>query len=143
MDVHPQAGKPVPPNLLIDVARLVGSYYESRPDVSDPDQKVSFGTSGHRGTSLNGSFNEAHILATTQAICDYRQGRGISGPVFLGKDSHALSTPAEMTALRANKGDALNGTALSNLIVELALLFLPWMAVYLYGFPQFQPGLCE
>jgi phosphoglucomutase len=100
MDAHPAAGKPVPPELLIDVAQLVGRYYETRPDVDNPDQAVSFGTSGHRGTSLNGSFNEAHILAITGAICDYREKQGITGPVFLGKDTHALSTPAQMSALR-------------------------------------------
>ena len=100
MTAHPDAGKPVPPHLLIDVARLISSYYELRPDVENPGQKVSFGTSGHRGTSLNGSFNEAHILAITEAICDYRREQGILGPVFMGKDTHALSTPAEMTALR-------------------------------------------
>ncbi len=100
MDAHPSAGKPVPPELLVDIAQLVSCYYEKRPDVENPDQKVSFGTSGHRGTSLNSSFNEAHILAITEAICDYRQEQGIAGPVFLGKDTHALSTPAEMSALR-------------------------------------------
>ena len=73
MDAHPAAGKPVPPDLLVDIAALVSAYYEQTPDPENVDQKVSFGTSGHRGTSLNGSFNEAHILAITEAICDYRQ----------------------------------------------------------------------
>jgi phosphoglucomutase len=100
MHVHPQAGKKVPPELLVDIAQLVSAYYEQTPDPDNPDQTVSFGTSGHRGTSLNGSFNEAHILAITEAICDYRQEQGISGPLFMGKDTHALSTPAEMSALR-------------------------------------------
>ena len=106
MDAHPNAGKPVAPESLTDVAELVSRYYEGRPDVDNPDQKVSFGTSGHRGSSLNTSFNEAHILAITEAICDYRQEQGITGPVFMGKDTHALSTPAEMSALRvfANRG---------------------------------------
>jgi phosphoglucomutase len=100
MNAHPNAGKPVAPDSLIDVAELVSCYYERRPDAKDPDQKVSFGTSGHRGSSLNSSFNESHILAISEAICDYRQQQGITGPLFIGKDTHALSTPAEMSALR-------------------------------------------
>ena len=99
MSIHPLAGKPAPPELLIDVAELERAYYERKPDLSDPDQLVSFGTSGHRGTALHGSFNEAHILATTQAICDYRRGQGIDGPLFMGKDPHALSGPAQRSAL--------------------------------------------
>ena len=99
MSIHPLAGKPAPADLLIDVDQLERAYYERRPDASDPDQLVSFGTSGHRGTALRGSFNEAHILATTQAICDYRRGQGIDGPLFMGKDPHALSGPAQRSAL--------------------------------------------
>ncbi|MCX7824816.1 MAG: phosphoglucomutase (alpha-D-glucose-1,6-bisphosphate-dependent) [Verrucomicrobiae bacterium] len=95
----PLAGKPAPGSLLVDVDRLVRDYYERQPDYGDPWQRVSFGTSGHRGTSSDGSFNEAHILAVTQAICDYRAARGISGPLFVGKDTHALSGPAQRTAL--------------------------------------------
>jgi phosphoglucomutase len=97
--VSERAGKPAEPSMLVDVDRLVGAYYDTRPDPADPAQQVSFGTSGHRGSSLNGSFNEAHILATTEAICRYRGSRGIDGPLFIGKDSHALSTPATRTAL--------------------------------------------
>ena len=100
MSAHPNAGKPVAPEDLTDIAQLVSCYYEGRPDVGNPDQRVSFGTSGHRGSSLNTSFNEAHILAITEAICDYRQEQGITGPVFMGKDTHALSAPAEKSALR-------------------------------------------
>jgi phosphoglucomutase len=96
---HELAGKPAPESLLIDTDRLVDAYYNKEPDRNDPEQMVSFGTSGHRGTSLAGSFNEAHILATTQAICEWRQREGITGPLFLGKDTHALSRPAERTAL--------------------------------------------
>ena len=96
---HPLAGQLAPAEMLIDVGALERAYYERGPEVGDPTQLVSFGTSGHRGTSLNGSFNEAHILAITQAICEYRRARGISGPLFLGKDSHALSAPAERNAL--------------------------------------------
>jgi phosphoglucomutase len=97
--ISPLAGKPAPTSLLVDVAALERAYFERRPDVDDPAQRVSFGTSGHRGSSLAGAFNEAHILAITQAICEYRRGQGIDGPLYLGKDTHALSGPAEITAL--------------------------------------------
>jgi phosphoglucomutase len=99
MAIHPLAGKPAPPEMLIDVARLERQYYERRPDVADPRQLVSFGTSGHRGTPLDGTFTEAHILAITQAICEYRKGAGVDGPLYMGKDTHALSGPAQRTAL--------------------------------------------
>ena len=99
MATHPLAGQPAPPELRIDVAQLERAYYERQPNVDDPAQQVSFGTSGHRGSSLDGAFNEAHILAVTQAICEYRQANGIDGPVFMGKDSHALSAPAQRNAL--------------------------------------------
>ncbi len=85
--------------MLIDVAKLERDYYERKPDLADPNQLVSFGTSGHRGTPFGGTFTEAHILATTQAICEYRKGKGISGPLYIGKDSHAASAPAQRTAL--------------------------------------------
>jgi len=97
--LSPLAGLPAPKELLVDLAQLERSYYERRPDLSDPQQLVSFGTSGHRGSSLNGTFTEAHILAITQAICDYRRAQGIDGPLFMGKDTHALSAPAQRTAL--------------------------------------------
>ena len=99
MATHSLAGKPAPKNLLVDLARLESAYYEQRPNLDDPRQLVSFGTSGHRGTSLNGTFTEAHILAITQAICEYGLARGIDGPLFVGKDTHALSGPAQRTAL--------------------------------------------
>jgi phosphoglucomutase len=99
MALHQLAGKPAPSDVLIDLDRLRADYYARTPDASDPAQRVRFGTSGHRGTSLRGSFNEAHILAITHAICEYRRGRGISGPLFLGRDTHALSEPAFETAL--------------------------------------------
>jgi phosphoglucomutase len=96
---HELAGKPAPASLLIDVDRLTDAYFTKEPDLSDPEQLVSFGTSGHRGSSLSGSFNQSHILAITQAICEWRKQEGITGPLFLGKDTHALSRPAERTAL--------------------------------------------
>jgi phosphoglucomutase len=99
MTLHPLAGKPAPAELLIDVAQLERDYYERKPDVSDATQLVSFGTSGHRGTPLDGTFTEAHILAITQAICEYRKVQGIDGPLFMGKDTHAISGPAQRTAL--------------------------------------------
>jgi len=97
--LSPLAGKPATKEMLIDVARLEREYFERRPDVHDPNQLVSFGTSGHRGSPLNGSFTEAHILAITQAICDYRQQQKTDGPLYMGKDTHALSGPAQRTAL--------------------------------------------
>jgi phosphoglucomutase len=97
--ISPLAGKPAPPEMLIDPASLEREYFERRPDLSDSGQMVRFGTSGHRGTSLRGSFNEAHILAITQAICDYRAAHGTDGPLYMGKDTHALSAPAQRTAL--------------------------------------------
>jgi phosphoglucomutase len=99
MAISPLAGKPAPKELLVDPANLERAYYERRPDVADPNQLVAFGTSGHRGSSLNGTFTEAHILTITQAICDYRRGRGTDGPLYMGKDTHALSGPAQRTAL--------------------------------------------
>jgi len=99
MAISPLAGKPAPKEMLVDVARLEREYHSRKPDRDDPNQLVSFGTSGHRGSSLRGSFNEAHILATTQAICEYRRGQGTDGPLYMGKDTHALSGPAQRTAL--------------------------------------------
>ncbi|OLE62321.1 MAG: phosphoglucomutase, alpha-D-glucose phosphate-specific [Deltaproteobacteria bacterium 13_1_20CM_2_69_21] len=97
--ISPLAGKPAPKSMLVDLARLERQYFERKPDVGDPTQLVSFGTSGHRGSSLRGSFTEAHIAAITQAICDYRRSKGIDGPLHMGKDTHALSEPAQRTAL--------------------------------------------
>jgi phosphoglucomutase len=99
MDVSPRAGKPAEAAQLVDVERLVSAYYDLKPDPSVPSQRVAFGTSGHRGSALNAAFNEAHILATTEAICRYRARQGYDGPLFLGKDTHALSEPALRTAL--------------------------------------------
>jgi len=93
------AGKPAPKSLLIDVTRLERDYYEKKPDPADPSQAVAFGTSGHRGTPFDGTFTESHVLAITQAICDYRRAKGVDGPLFMGKDTHAVSAPAQRTAL--------------------------------------------
>jgi len=99
MPTSPLAGKPAPKDLLIDPAKLEREYFDRRPDPGDPTQRVAFGTSGHRGSALRGSFNEDHIHAITQAICEYRAAKGIDGPLHLGKDTHLLSRPAERTAL--------------------------------------------
>src|SRR5271163_4459600 len=107
MTISPLAGKPAPKAMLIDPAKLEREYYERRPDLSDPNQLVSFGTSGHRGTPLHGTFTEAHILAITQAICDYRRGQHVDGPLYLGKDTHALSGPAQRTALEVLAGNGV------------------------------------
>ena len=110
MPVHPLAGQPAPPDLLINVPRLVAAYFTFRPDPAEPAHAVAFGTSGHRGTSLNHSFNEDHILAISQAICDYRASQATTGPLFAGMDTHALSEPALMTALEvfaANSVDVM------------------------------------
>src|SRR5581483_5422998 len=99
MALSPLAGKPAPKSLLTDPARLEREFYARRPDPANPLEAVSFGTSGHRGSPLKGSFNEAHILAITQAICEYRSLQGISGPLYMGRDTHAVSGPAQRTAL--------------------------------------------
>src|SRR4030095_11334346 len=99
MPVSPFAGKPADPSHLINVPRLVTAYYTGRPDPSVPAERVAFGTSGHRGSSLDNAFNETHILAITQAICRYRTQQNINGPLFIGVDTHALSEPAFARAL--------------------------------------------
>ena len=99
MTISPLAGKPAPKEMLVDLSRLEREYFQRQPDLDDPEQRVSFGTSGHRGSPLRGSFTEAHIVAITQAICDYRKAQGTDGPLYMGKDTHALSGPAQCTAL--------------------------------------------
>lgn len=99
MAKHELAGKPAPRSALVNVPQLISAYYSEQPDPAQPAQRVSFGTSGHRGSSLSGSFNEAHILAISQAIAEYRHAQGTTGVLFLGKDTHALSEPAMRTAL--------------------------------------------
>jgi phosphoglucomutase len=121
--LNPLAGKPAPRNSLVDVPRLITAYYSERPDVSVASQKVAFGTSGHRGVSFEASFNEAHVLAITQAICVYRKQQGITGPLFLGADSHALSAPAFASALEVL---AANGV---ETMVSLGDEFTPTPAV--------------
>ena len=127
--MHARAGQPAETQDLVDVEALLAAYVDVRPDPSDPAQRVTFGTSGHRGRAEAASFNEWHILATTQAICDYRKQAGIGGPLYLGKDTHALSRPAEHTALEVlaangvtvmvQEGDGIAPTpVISRLIVE-------------------------
>src|SRR3712207_2254252 len=99
MATHPLAGKPAPRDLLVNVPRLVSAYYTYKPDPSIPEQQVAFGTSGHRGSSLLTSFNEAHILAICQALCEWRRAQNITGPLYAGMDTHALSEPALATAI--------------------------------------------
>ena len=112
--VSPLAGKPATKDMLIDVAKLERDYFERSPDVNDPTQLVSFGTSGHRGTPFLATFTEAHILAITQAICEYRQSQGIDGPLFMGKDTHAISGPAQRTALEVLAANNVEAVIQSN-----------------------------
>lgn len=114
MATHPLAGKPAPAELLIDLSKLERDYYQRQPDVGNPNQLVSFGTSGHRGTPFDGTFTEAHILAITQAICEYREGQGYTGPVFMGKDTHAASAPAQRTALEVLAANGVETIIQSN-----------------------------
>jgi phosphoglucomutase len=107
MPISSLAGKPAPASLLIDVNQLLRAYRERQPDFADPQHRVSFGTSGHRGSPLDGSFNEAHILAITQAICEYRKSKGVDGPLYMGKDTHAASAPAQQTALEVLAGNGV------------------------------------
>jgi len=107
MALSPLAGKPAPQNMLVDLGRLEAAYYDTRPDPADPAQRVQFGTSGHRGSSLTGSFTEAHVLAITQAICEHRQAQGIDGPLFMGRDTHALSIVAQRSALEVLAGNGV------------------------------------
>src|SRR5450631_4233434 len=99
MKISPLAGKIAQPTILVDVPKLITAYYSNMPDAAIPAQRVAFGTSGHRGSAFETSFNEWHVLAISQAICDYRKRQGISGPLFLGIDTHALSEPACASAL--------------------------------------------
>src|SRR4029077_19161235 len=128
MAISPLAGRPAPKELLVDLGRLEKYYYERLPNLGDRTQLVSFGTSGHRGSPLNGSFTEAHILAITQAICDYRRGQGTDGPLYMGKDTHALSAPAQRTALEvlaANKVETIiqeNGGVTPTPVISRAIL---------------------
>src|ERR1700731_2495682 len=126
----PLAGRPAPKEMLVDVARLEREYFDRRPDLSDPNQMVSFGTSGHRGSPLHGTFTEAHILAITQAICDYRRSAGTDGPLYMGKDTHAVSDPAQRTALEvlaANDVDTIiqqdNGVTPTPVISRAILVY--------------------
>src|SRR5512135_1028415 len=105
MSLHLLAGKPAPYQMLVNVPRLVSAYYTAEPDLSDPAQKVAFGSSGHRGSSFKGNFTEDHILAISQAICEYRIAQGYTGPLFIGMDTHALSEPALAKAMEVFAGN--------------------------------------
>ena len=106
--MSPLAGRPAPPGMRVDLVRLEREYYDRRPDVHNPAELVSFGTSGHRGSPFRGTFTEAHILAITQAICDYRRAQATDGPLYMGKDTHALSGPAQRTALEVLAANAVD-----------------------------------
>ncbi|MCI5158262.1 MAG: alpha-D-glucose phosphate-specific phosphoglucomutase, partial [Candidatus Electrothrix sp. AUS1_2] len=108
MSIHPLAGKPAPKSILVNVPELISAYFTLKPDVREAAERVGFGTSGHRGSSLNRSFNEAHILAVTQAVCEYRQEVGINGILFMGMDTHPLSWPAQLTALQVLAANGVN-----------------------------------
>jgi phosphoglucomutase len=108
MAIHENAGKPAPREILANIPRLVSAYYTHQPDVEDPAQRVAFGTSGHRGSSLDRSFNETHVAAVTQALCEYRRDHGCTGPLYLGKDTHALSEPAFATAVEVFAGNGVD-----------------------------------
>ena len=123
MKIHPLAGEVAPKSLLANIPRLVSAYYTHQPDVSEPTQQVAFGTSGHRGSSLKNSFNQDHILAISQALCEYRTSQHIDGPLFMGMDTHALSEPAlERDVLRTSVSDPLKPAILS-LTVAYGLCF--------------------
>ncbi|MBI5063177.1 MAG: alpha-D-glucose phosphate-specific phosphoglucomutase, partial [Desulfatitalea sp.] len=123
MTIHPFAGKPVPAAMLADIPKLITAYYTLAPDAGIASQRVAFGTSGHRGSSLKSSFNEAHILATSQAICQYRKAQHIDGPLFLGMDTHALSMPAFASAL-----EVLAATGVEVMIAD-GLAYTPTPAI--------------
>ncbi|HVP55726.1 MAG TPA: phosphoglucomutase (alpha-D-glucose-1,6-bisphosphate-dependent) [Candidatus Eisenbacteria bacterium] len=123
MPIDPRAGKPATPDMLVDVHQLIAAYYDKKPDVSIPTERVAFGTSGHRGSSFHTSFNENHILAISQAICEYRKAEGTSGPLFLAKDTHALSRPAFESALEVLGANGLE------VMVDMDLGYTPTPAL--------------
>ena len=119
MPTDPRAGKPATPDMLVNIPQLITAYYAEKPDVSQPTQRVAFGTSGHRGSSLQVSFNENHILAISQAICEFRKNEGTDGPLFLAKDTHALSDPAFASALEVLSSNGVE------LMVDTELAYTP------------------
>ena len=112
--MHPLAGKPAPKSILPNIPALISAYYTVTPDPAEPRCQVSFGTSGHRGSSFNGSFNEAHIFAIVQAVCLYRKQAHITGPLYIGKDTHALSEPAQITALEVLAANGIDTMVATN-----------------------------
>ncbi len=123
--LSPLAGKPAPRELLVNVPRLITTYYSEKPDVNVATEKVAFGTSGHRGSAFNRAFNEEHILAITQAICQYRKEQGITGPLYLGIDTHALSEPAFASAMEVLAANEVN------VMVDTELGYTPTPAISL------------
>ena len=123
MPTHPLAGQPAPRDILVNIPRLVSAYYTEAPDARVPEQQVAFGTSGHRGSSFQCSFNEAHILAICEAICEWRQAQGITGPLYLGMDTHALSEPALSTAIEVCAGNEVE------LFIQSGLGYTPTPAI--------------
>src|SRR3954470_214659 len=119
MATHPLAGRPAPRELLANVPRLVSAYYTGKPDASVPEQQVAFGTSGHRGSSLLTSFNEDHILAICQALCEWRHAQNIDGPLYIGMDTHALSEPALATAIEVFAANAMD------IFIQAGLAYTP------------------
>lgn len=141
--MHERAGLPALKSDLVNLEKLVDAYFSGKPDVSIPEQKVAFGTSGHRGSSLSTSFNENHILAITQAIVEYRQSQGISGPVYVGRDSHALSEPAQVSVLEVLSGNGVTA------LVDSSNGYVPTPAISVAiidhnrGLPENAPGLAD
>ena len=135
MTIHERAGQPAGPQDLVDLAQLQNAYLEIKPDPGISEQRVAFGTSGHRGSALNASFNELHILAITQAIVDYRKEQSISGPVFVGKDTHALSIPAEISVL-----EVLAGNGVEALIATTEYTPTPAVSVAIIDFNRELPA---
>jgi hypothetical protein len=120
MSIHPDAGKPAGPAQLVNIPRLITAYYSDRPDAEVPAQRVSFGTSGHRGSSLQRTFNEWHILAIAQGICIYRKHQGIDGPLFIGIDTHALSEPAFASAMEVLAANSVETMIAANRLNTIA-----------------------
>jgi phosphoglucomutase len=126
MTIHALAGKRAPKELLADIDKLRKDYYTRKPDITNSAERVSFGTSGHRGSSLRGGFNEAHVSAITQAICEYRNSQNVNGPLYIGKDTHALSDPAFMTALEVLAANGVETMLAQRIDADLGISSCLW-----------------